>query len=52
MAKLREMGGKVGSAPACSGSSVDSNPDISQKYKLGDIAKEWPQGGQHNYDPL
>jgi hypothetical protein len=29
--QLREMGGKVGSAPDCYGSSLDSNPDISQK---------------------
>jgi hypothetical protein len=27
---------KVGSAPACYGSSLGSNPDISQKYKMGD----------------
>jgi hypothetical protein len=31
------MGGYVGSAPACYGSSMGSNPDISQKYKRGDI---------------
>ncbi len=30
----KEMGGQVGSAPACYGSSLGSNPDISQKYKL------------------
>jgi hypothetical protein len=30
------MGGLVGSAPAC----YDSNPDISQKYKMGDMSKE------------
>ncbi len=24
-------------APACYGSSLGSNPDISQKYKMGDI---------------
>jgi hypothetical protein len=30
---------KVGSAPACYGSSLDSKPDISQKYKMGDISK-------------
>jgi hypothetical protein len=29
------------SAPACYCSSLDSNPDISLKYKMGD-AKEWP----------
>jgi hypothetical protein len=34
-----EMGGSVGSAPACYGSSLGSNPDISQKYKMGDISK-------------
>jgi hypothetical protein len=33
------MGGKVGSALACYG-SLGSNPDISQKYKKGDISKE------------
>jgi hypothetical protein len=33
------MGGYVGSAPACYGSSLVSNPDISQKYKIGDISK-------------
>ncbi len=32
-----------GSAPAYYGSSLGSNPDISQKYKMGDVtAKEWP----------
>jgi hypothetical protein len=34
-----EMGGYVGSAPACYGSSLGSNPDISQKYKMGDLSK-------------
>jgi hypothetical protein len=34
---FKEMGG--GSAPAFYGSSLDSNPDISQKYKMGDINK-------------
>ncbi len=38
MAK-REMGGYVDSAPACYGSYLGSNPDISQKYKMGDISK-------------
>jgi hypothetical protein len=33
------MGGYVGSAPACYGSSLGSNPDISQKYKMGDLSK-------------
>jgi hypothetical protein len=33
------MGGQVGIAPACFGSSLGSNPDISQKYKVGDISK-------------
>jgi hypothetical protein len=28
-----------GSAPACYGRSLGSNPDISQKYKMGDISK-------------
>jgi hypothetical protein len=31
--------GKVGSAPACYGSSLGSNPDITQKYKIDDISK-------------
>jgi hypothetical protein len=35
-----EMGGLVGSASACYGSSLGSNLDISQKYKIGDISKE------------
>jgi hypothetical protein len=35
----RKMGGSVGSAPACYGSSQGSNTDISQKYKMGDISK-------------
>jgi len=30
---------KVGSAPAYYASSLGSNPDISQKYKMGDISK-------------
>ncbi len=35
----REMSGLVGSAPASYtyGSSLGSNPDISQKYKMGDM---------------
>ncbi len=39
VAKLREMGGKVGSAPACYSGSLGSNPDNSQNYKMGDISK-------------
>ncbi len=36
MAKFMEMGGYVGRAPALlSGSSLGSNPDISQEYKMG-----------------
>jgi hypothetical protein len=35
----REMGGYVGGPPACFDSSLGSNPDISQKYKMGDISK-------------
>jgi hypothetical protein len=31
LAKLREMGGQVGSAPACYGSSLGSYPDIFKK---------------------
>ncbi len=40
----RAMGGLVGSAPACYGISLRSNPDISQKYKMGQIQI---QSGQH-----
>jgi hypothetical protein len=29
----------VGCAPACYGSSLGSNQDISQNYKMGDISK-------------
>jgi hypothetical protein len=36
----------VGGAPACYGSSLDSNPDI-QKYKMGDISK----GGANKLSP-
>ncbi len=32
----------MGSAPACYGSSLGSNPDISLKYEMGNKAKEWP----------
>ncbi len=41
----REMGGfggrwvAVSSAPACYGSSLGSDPDIIQKYKIGDKSK-------------
>jgi hypothetical protein len=35
----RDMGGLVGSAPACYGSSLASNPDISQKDKMDEIGK-------------
>jgi hypothetical protein len=31
---------KLVAQPACYGSSLGSNPDISQKYKMGDISKE------------
>jgi hypothetical protein len=34
------MGGKVDSAPSYYGRSLGSNPDISQKYKMGYIDKE------------
>jgi hypothetical protein len=38
--KLFEMGGLVGSAPAFYGSSLGSNPDISEKIKkMGDISE-------------
>ncbi len=30
----------MASEPACYGNSLGSNPDISQKYKMGDISKE------------
>jgi hypothetical protein len=33
------MGGYIGSAPTCYGSSLGSNPDISQEYKIGHISK-------------
>jgi hypothetical protein len=33
------MGGEVCSVPVCYGSSLDSNPDISKKYKVGKISK-------------
>jgi hypothetical protein len=36
VAKLLDMGGGV---PACFGSSLGSNPDISQENKMGDISK-------------
>jgi hypothetical protein len=34
-----EMGGSVGSSPASCGSSLGSNLDISQKYKIGHLIK-------------
>jgi hypothetical protein len=34
------MGGWVGSAPACYGNSLGSNPDFSQKYKMGGRYKQ------------
>ncbi len=34
----------MGGAPACYGSSLGSNPEISQKYKIGDIRN---RSGQH-----
>jgi hypothetical protein len=39
ISKLLQMGGLVGSALACYSSSPGSNPDISQKYKMGDISE-------------
>jgi hypothetical protein len=39
MAKLGRWVAKLVSAPAYYGSSLDSNPDNSQKYKMGDIRK-------------
>jgi hypothetical protein len=39
VAKLREMGGLVGSASVCYGSPLGSNPEISQKYKMGGMSK-------------
>ncbi len=39
VATVREIGGYVGSAPACYGSSLSSNPDISLKNtKWADLA--------------
>ncbi len=40
VAMLKGDGWLTGHAPACCGSSLGSNPDISQKYKMGDISKE------------
>ncbi len=37
--KLKGDGWLSGSVPAYYGSSLVSNPDISQKYKMGDISK-------------
>jgi hypothetical protein len=37
--QFREMGGSLGSKHACYGSFLGSNPDKSQKYKMGDIIK-------------
>ncbi len=37
--QVREMGGQVGCSPASYDSSLGSNPDISQKYKMGDSSK-------------
>ncbi len=39
VAKLGRWVAKMVSAPACYGSSLGSNPDIPQKYKMGDISK-------------
>ncbi len=36
---FREIDGKFGRAPAYYSISLGSNPDISQKYKIGDISK-------------
>ncbi len=33
------MGGSVGSAPACYGSTLGSNPDIPQNSKISDISE-------------
>jgi hypothetical protein len=33
------MYGLIGSAPACQDSSLGSNPDIYQQYKMGVISK-------------
>ncbi len=40
------MDGYIGNAPACYGSSLGSNSDIFQRYKMGDISK-----GVANYQP-
>ncbi len=41
MAKLGRWVAKLGRwvAPVCYGSSMGSNPDIFQKYKMGDISE-------------
>ncbi len=46
------MGGYVGSAPACYGNPLGSNPDISQKCNMGDISKGVPgTGTTHSIPP-
>ncbi len=45
MAKLGRWVAKSVALLACYGSSLGSNPDIAQKYKMGDISKT--SGGQH-----
>ncbi len=36
---IRVIGGEIGSAPACYGSSLGLNPYISQKYEICDMSK-------------
>jgi hypothetical protein len=45
---------QVGSAPACYSSTLGSNPDISQKYKMGDkkIYKKTSSGFSSTFKPL
>jgi hypothetical protein len=38
-ASSKEMGGSVGSAPLATAALRGLNPDISLKYKMGDISK-------------
>jgi hypothetical protein len=42
VARLREIGGQVGSAPACYGSYLGLNPDTLKITKRATKAKEWP----------
>jgi hypothetical protein len=39
MESFKEMFGSTGSAPACYGSSLGSNPYITQKLQMADLSK-------------